>query len=58
MEACRCLKHVEANVKKGSFLENLVYNVMVEICLDMRNHDEESAKWAKLAEESICGECG
>lgn len=43
------LNDVDEELKKTSFAENLIYNIMSEICLDMRNRNEESKDWAECA---------
>ncbi len=48
-EACKVLDNsAEKNVSIG-FLENLIYNIMSEICLDMRDNNENCRDWALKA---------
>ena len=44
--AVRCIKQLDCI---DVLLPNLVYNTMAEICLDMRNRNQECKKWAKKA---------
>lgn len=50
-EAAKCLESI--NGESGR-LKNLVYNIMSEICLDMRDQNEETKEWAIRAIESDC----
>lgn len=45
-DSCKCLDTLSDRSGK---LTNMVYNVMSEICLDMRDRDCESRKWALYA---------
>lgn len=48
-KSCECLH--DLHEKSGKLL-NLVYNVMSEICLDMRDRNDETRDWALRAVES------
>lgn len=48
-KSCECLYNL---AEKSGRLLNLVYNVMSEICLDMRDRNSETREWALRAIES------
>lgn len=48
MSACRVLENVETS----GHMHNLTYNIMSEICLDMRDRNQEVLTWARKAVNS------
>lgn len=49
--SCKCLSNLS---EKPGRLSNLIYNIMSEICLDMRDRNGETRDWALRAIASDC----